>query len=162
MSALPTLTKSYSRAALPQFSVPELAPSSGSTNVSKTCSSDWMTTDDKRVQQQHQQQQQPPLTADPETTKLLGPEDVRERADKRALLKAETEEFVKTWEAERLASVNAGKEEMAMQVRHSNTVQTRPAAELKDSHGIGPMIKIVMEMLTNLVVSCSAACAGVD
>lgn len=89
-------------------------------------------------QQQHQQQQQPPLAANPETTTLLGPEDMRERADKLTLLKAETEEYVKTWEAERLAGVNAGKEEMAMQVGHINSVHIRSAAETKESHGIGP------------------------
>lgn len=55
-------------------------------------------------------------TVPPPSVVVLGPEDHRERAEKRALSKAETEEFVKKWEAERLARVEAGKDEMAMQV----------------------------------------------
>lgn len=52
----------------------------------------------------------------PPVVVLLGSKELRERADKRALLKVETEEFVKNWEAERLSRVETGEEEMAMQV----------------------------------------------
>lgn len=47
---------------------------------------------------------------------VLGPEDLRERKEQRAVLRAQTEEFEKEWEAERVKKVEAGMAEMSMQV----------------------------------------------
>lgn len=48
--------------------------------------------------------------------RIIGPEEVQARADERKRVKAETEVFMKKWEAESLARAEASKEELAMQV----------------------------------------------
>ena len=48
---------------------------------------------------------------------LLGPEELDKRKEERAALRAKTAEFEKNWEANRMKTVEAGKEEMSMQAR---------------------------------------------
>lgn len=46
---------------------------------------------------------------------LLGPEELDKKREERAALRAQTAEFERDWEADRVRGVEAGKEEMSMQ-----------------------------------------------
>ena len=46
---------------------------------------------------------------------LLGPEELNKKREERAALRAQTAEFEKDWEANRVKAVESGKEEMSMQ-----------------------------------------------
>lgn len=58
----------------------------------------------------------PSSPADKPATVVLSPEELLERKEERAALRVRTEEFEKEWEADRVKKIEAGKEEMAMQV----------------------------------------------
>lgn len=115
-----------SRASLPKRPVPELAPSSGSCSNSDA------------------------------PVKVLTKEDLKQREEERALLKTNTEEFVKKWEAERAAGVEAGKEEIAMQVSKTHYPNNSRAGGCAFIFETSLCIRILFpsRMLACLILTC--------
>lgn len=56
---------------------------------------------------------------------LLGEEELQQRSEERAALRQATAEFEKKWEEDRAKTVEAGKEEMAMQVNVHNKAELK-------------------------------------